>query len=336
MSPRHLVAYFGNRYLDHFRRDLEEIVDHGFNGIVHCATEADLEWRLERLGEIFRLTRDAGLECWADPWGVGGVFGGEAYSGFVGRNPDAMQRTSAGSSVPHACLRNLAFTGFMKQWIDGMAQSGAETIFWDEPHLAMSSDEVFTCVCETCTAEFGPFPSTISPEVTEFRVATAKGFLDEMTKHARSKGLRNSVCLYPLEGEAAARMGVPSIGQVSALEAVDDVGVDPYPVFELLSGRSLSDFDAERFVGGWADKLVEVASSSAVTVHIWIQGFLLPEGSEGLVEACAAAARRHGVSDLAFWGYRAAEVTSLIKPGNPRAVWSSARRTFRIASAPLD
>src|SRR5439155_17044624 len=70
---RHLVAYHGNRYLDHFARDLDEIREWGFTGIVHCATETDLEWGVGRLADIFGMTAEAGLECWADPWGVGGV-----------------------------------------------------------------------------------------------------------------------------------------------------------------------------------------------------------------------------------------------------------------------
>src|SRR5438045_767847 len=77
---KHLVAYFANRYLHHFARDLEEIRGHGFDGVVHCVTEADREWGMGRVAEMFALTREAGLECWADPWGVAGVFGGEAHS----------------------------------------------------------------------------------------------------------------------------------------------------------------------------------------------------------------------------------------------------------------
>lgn len=196
--PRHLVSYFGNRYLDHFKRDLEEIVDHGFNGVVHCATEADMEWGSDRLGEIFRATIEAGLECWADPWGVGGVFGGEAHSGFLGRNPSALQRSSRGEVLPHACLRNPGFVRFVKDWIDTVASMGAQTVFWDEPHVAMTGADTWACACTECQKVFGqPFSDSASEQVLDFRVATALGFIDEVSRHARSKGLRNSVCLYP-------------------------------------------------------------------------------------------------------------------------------------------
>lgn len=302
-------------------------MEHGFNGIVHCATEADLEWSLGRLEEIFAATRDGGLECWADPWGVGGVFGGEAHSGFLGRNPDALQRSSDGKVLSAACLRNPAFGRFVKDWIDGVASAGAQTVFWDEPHVATTAGDVWACACGVCAEAFGgPLPAGITDEVLDFRVRTALGFIDEVSLYARSKGLRNSVCLYPLDPEPALRMGLPRLLDVARLEAVDDVGVDPYPVFRM--ERPLSEFDPEDFVGGWARRLAEISRSAGVSVHLWIQGFLLPEGFEHLVEECAEAARRKGVPDLAFWGFRGAEVTSLIRPTHPDKVWAAARRAF--------
>src|SRR5690348_4848773 len=84
-----LVAYFGNRYLHHFERDLEEIRAHGFDTVVHCISEADLEWGMRRVAEMFSLTREAGLSCWADPWALAGVFGGEAHSGHLARGGGA-------------------------------------------------------------------------------------------------------------------------------------------------------------------------------------------------------------------------------------------------------
>jgi hypothetical protein len=121
---RHLVSYFGNRYLDHFERDLDEIRDHGFDTVVHCVTEADREWGLKRIAEMFAMTREAGLSCWADPWGVAGVFGGEAHSGYLARGGTV----GAGDATLQALLHN---------WIEDVAAAGAECVFWDEPNLGL-------------------------------------------------------------------------------------------------------------------------------------------------------------------------------------------------------
>lgn len=125
---RHLVSYFGNRYLDHFERDLEEIREHGFDTVVHCVTEADREWGLKRIAEMFSMTREAGLSCWADPWGVAGVFGGEAHSGYLARGGTV----GAGDAALRALLHN---------WIDDVAAAGAECVFWDEPNLGLGHGE---------------------------------------------------------------------------------------------------------------------------------------------------------------------------------------------------
>jgi hypothetical protein len=122
--PRRLVSYFGNRYLDHFRRDLDEIREHGFDTVVHCVTEADREWGIKRIGELFELTREAGLSCWADPWGMAGVFGGEAHSGFL----------ASGGQVDAA---DPGLRALLHNWVDDMAAAGAEYVFWDEPDLGL-------------------------------------------------------------------------------------------------------------------------------------------------------------------------------------------------------
>lgn len=219
----------------------------------------------------------------------------------------------------------------MKEWLDGVARAGAETIFWDEPHFAFTTSETWACACEFCTSDLSEIPKSLNDEVLDLRQQIALGFLDEMSKYAASKGLKNSVCLYPMNEDSARQLGLPSLNDVAGLSAVDDVGVDPYPIFQM--DRPLDEFDAERFVGGWARKLADLRDSAGVSVHIWIQGFALPEGFEHLVLDCAEAARRNGVADLAFWGYRAAEVTSLIRPGNPQEVWEQAKVAFGQTSA---
>jgi hypothetical protein len=123
-APRHLVSYFANRHLDHLQRDLEEMREHGFDGVVHCITEADCQWGMRRIAEMFAMTREAGLSCWADPWGLAGVFGGEAHSDYLARGGSV----SAGDPGLHALLHN---------WVDAVAAAGAEWVFWDEPDLGL-------------------------------------------------------------------------------------------------------------------------------------------------------------------------------------------------------
>src|SRR4051812_15470095 len=176
-----LVSYFGNRYRHHFERDLEEIRAHGFDAVVHCVSEADYEWGMHRVAELFAMTRQAGLSCWADPWGLAGVFGGEAHSGYLARGG----RVSSGDPALRALVRNwtdaVAAAGsrgrgggggggaparraLVRTWTAAVAAAGAGWVFWDDPTL-------------------GPAPDALVP------------FLADVTGHARERGLRNSVCL---------------------------------------------------------------------------------------------------------------------------------------------
>ena len=77
------IAYFGNRTLRQVAADLADIAGSGFDYVVHCSTESDLLWGYETMREIYRISHELGLEVQADPWGVAGVFGGEALSKFV-------------------------------------------------------------------------------------------------------------------------------------------------------------------------------------------------------------------------------------------------------------
>jgi hypothetical protein len=72
------ISYFANRWVHHFNQDLDDIVSHSCTFVVHTFSENDLLFARGTLGKFFRATRDAGLGCWADPWGVMGLFGGEA------------------------------------------------------------------------------------------------------------------------------------------------------------------------------------------------------------------------------------------------------------------
>ncbi len=71
----------------------------------------------------------AGLGCWADPWGVMGLFGGEAFSAFVPRHADACQVLRTGPRAPAACPSDVEMRAAMRLWIDAAVEVGGETIF---------------------------------------------------------------------------------------------------------------------------------------------------------------------------------------------------------------
>src|SRR3712207_8651240 len=97
------VSYFGNRYPSHARADLTAMAAAGVSYVVHVMTEEDLRWNPGTIADLVAITHELGMEAWLDPWGVGGVFGGEAASYGVMEHPTACQRTNHGRHKPALC-----------------------------------------------------------------------------------------------------------------------------------------------------------------------------------------------------------------------------------------
>ena len=112
------VSYFGNRNPRHFLVDLEEMKSHYCNFIVHTFSENDQLFYKYTLAELIKLSKDAGLEVYVDPWGVLRIFGGEATSDFAFKNRDICQILHTGETAPGACLNHPQSREFMFKWID--------------------------------------------------------------------------------------------------------------------------------------------------------------------------------------------------------------------------
>src|SRR5262245_1606363 len=131
------VSYFGNRILRHVQADLDDIVAHGCTYVVHTLSEEDQSHYAGTMGAIVKATQAAGLKAWIDPWGVGGVFGGEAFSLYAARFPNHQQVLSTGATVPAVCPNWPEFRAAMREWVDTALSTGADVLFWDEPHFAI-------------------------------------------------------------------------------------------------------------------------------------------------------------------------------------------------------
>lgn len=120
-----IISYFGNLYLHHFKKDVEEIKDRGFDTIIFCVTHTDLLYSLENIREMKEYAESEGLKTVAGPWGLAGIFGGEAIS-LVNAERDGLAET-----------KFLVF-----EWIQKMIEIGFKNIFLDEPHLGGKDENI--------------------------------------------------------------------------------------------------------------------------------------------------------------------------------------------------
>lgn len=322
------ASYFGNRFIDHARRDLDRIAS-VCDYVVHTVSETDLSYHKAVLHRIFNETKKRGLEVWADPWGLGGVFGGEAISRFLLEHREAWQMRSDGKLLPAACLNRPEWRAFVFEWILTVRDMGADVIFWDEPHLSFDFESewegLYCCVCPVCQEQFkkkygAALPARLNDNARTFRRDMLRTFLSDIMGFAAAKGLKNALCLYAFRGHNE----YDQIWKTAAgLPQLDIFGCDPY-------WRWRGRHDPVEHVSAYSKYVVETAKAHNLQTQIWIQAMRLPSKSEEEIERACAAAVQAGVTHLAAWSFDGGEILDTVLSENPTEVWRAVERSFRL------
>jgi hypothetical protein len=343
------VSYFSSRALRHVRADLADMVEHHCTYVVHCFTETDLAYYADTMREIVQATHEAGLEAWLDPWGVAGVFSGETFSRFPQEHPDAWQVLSDGRRVPAACPNHPATRLFLRQWVESAATTGADILFWDEPHFyfgltAGDLSGAWGCRCQVCEQAFAdrfghPIPAEFTDEVCAFREASLLDLLSQVCRQGREKGLANALCLIPTGHR---KMGFPQVeerfarlvtgaGQPeSALAAMLSFGIDDWQAAAAIADLDifgcdpywyLFGTDAEPFMRAYGQRAAEAAQRYGRALQLWVQAFRVPEGREEELKVGLRAAAEVGATHLAAWSYEGTASMSYVRCARPEVVW---------------
>jgi hypothetical protein len=321
------ATYLGNRFLVHAQRDLARVAD-VCDYVVHTISETDLYFHKSAVRAIGEASRRAGLEVWADPWGLGGVFGGESFSKFLLDHPDAWQVLSNGRRVPAACLNRPVFRDFVQEWLLTAREAGAQVIFWDEPHVFFHWDleweGVYSCVCDVCQKLFqhkygqAP-PAHLDEQAKTFRRETLANFLSSLMSRARELKVKNALCLYAFEGYAEYDRIWEQLGSLNDL---DVFGTDPY--WRWRPARQ----DPEKHVRHFTERAAALAKPLGKDVQIWIQAMRLPKGAEPEIgEACRAAVAA-GATHLAAWSYDGGALLDPVLSEDPARVWEEVAAAF--------
>lgn len=321
------VSYFGNRFLKHAREDLADIAE-CCTYVVHTLSERDLYFHKIALENIFNETRKRDMQVWVDPWGVGGVFGGESFSKFLLDHRRSWQFLSTGEAVHGACLNNPEFRGFIKEWICTVKDLGGEVILWDEPHIYLTLElelgKIYSCACPTCKELFlkkygEKMPRYRNKKVHEFRVETMKRFLKDVMGFARKKKLVNALTIYAFEGILEYDRLWDMAG---SLDEVDIFGCDPY-------WRWHRNVSPVKHVGYFAEKVVKTCWQYDKEPHIWIQAMKMPKGTEKEISQAVQAAAEAGVRNMAAWSYDGGELLDTAYAQNSRKVWQEVKKAYK-------
>lgn len=328
------ASYFGNRTLKHVRTDMEKMVNDGCNQVVHTMSEHDITYHSQTMVDIVKVSREVGLEVFLDPWGIGRVFGGESFSTFVKLFPEARQKLSFAEgeiNVNKACINSKTFRDKMSQWIEHAASTGAEGVFWDEPHLFYGeftelfgkTREIWGCTCLTCKDifknNFGyEMPLEFTDDVKAFRQETIINFLEFLSDHSSSKGLKNAVCVFPV---SEPKYGIYEWEKIVKLKNIDVFGSDPYWISY--------DESVSNFVAKVSRKVVQLCERHNKEPQIWIQGFRVPEGREEEVSAAIKTVFDSGVRNIAAWCFEGGACMTYISSDRPEIVWENISKEYK-------
>ena len=314
------VSYFGNRILRHVAADMDDLAARGFTGVLHTMSENDLTYYRDALGRIVEISHAAGLFVQVGPWGVGRTFGGEAESLFVANHPHVGQILDSGRPVAAGCLNSEAYREFVRSWAAAV-ETGADRIFWDEPHWAHPAHfdeplERWGCRCPRCVQRWcdetgdDDMPAELTAEVRVFRERCLVEFLRELTAYVASLGATSTVCLLP---HTTGSLGVADWSAVARLPGLATLATDPY-------WKAFNE-PVVPFVTEFSERVAQQAAAAGIEPQIWIQGFrLAPEDADD-IRAAVTAARAAGVEDLWTWGYEACGHMSYLGTREPERIW---------------
>lgn len=325
------VSYFGNRTLRHVQRDLDDIAGSGFDYVVHCFTENDLLYAHETMRQIVKASHETGLSVHLDPWGVAGVFGGEAFSKWVTWEVDACQVLADGSRVGVACLNRPELRAFLHTWIDAAVDCGADVLFFDEPHWypgdlwyfgrRIGDDAVrWSCRCSVCQdlfrERFGhDMPFRLDDEVRAFRQDTVLALTTDLIAYGAGRGVQQALCLLP-HGITFELVGVDDWEPFARIPGLDIFGTDPY-------WRAGDTVPLEPYVRPNAAAVRALCDRHGLQDQFWIQGYGFPAGTEEEPARAIEIAVDEGMTNLAVWSYRACEPMSKLWPADIDKVWST-------------
>ena len=309
-------SYFGVRRPEHVLTDMARMCNEGCTQVLHTWSEEDLAYYRDTMGRIVQGTKSLGLQVYVNSWGVGRVFGGEANSELASRNPGSCQVLSNGEAVSAICPNHPAFLDYMDGWIDAVCDSGADTIFWDEPHFFFKKglEGEWACRCGLCQslflARFGiAMPVHRSPQTITFRQECLLSLLRRWTDRVRSKGLRNNVCLLPDTFDA----GLPDWDSVAALPSLDELSSDPY----WLDDDPLEKVEADYSL--YSRRLVEICSRHQLEPQMWVKLYRIRKGTENFAPTAARLAYDAGIRNIMAWSWRASEWMSWLRSDDPAA-----------------
>lgn len=317
------VSYYGLSYVEHARRDFQEMLDHNCTAVVLALSEFDIDFWFPNIKAVAQTAKDMGLTVYLDTWGVGKWFGGEPPSLFL-TNQAGNRQVSAvtGEPLPAACFTSHAFRQYFFSICEKLAREvPCDGFFWDEPHYALpkgyasitgGAGDDWSCRCEICQrafdAEYGyPMPRILTPEVKRFRHDRALDILE--TAAARVKAIRPGVkvicCVH-------ATLGTYYVTENRGYDDWDRVAASP--ACDVFSTTILSYQLPRAFFRSITERTLAAAQRAGKGSQRWLMGYYQEPENLAEIGDIVQLYADMGVESLFAWTYRGGHGTVLAAP----------------------
>lgn len=282
------LSYVLNRDISHVEKDLKEIATY-CDFVVHTFSEDDLFYHKNNVKKIVESSHKNKLSVYLDPWGVGGVFGGETFSRFVAEHPAACLKNGK-HNLPIADIGHEQFRKFMREWLASALAMGPEVIFWDEPHQSGMG-----------------YTKTDRKRILSF--------LEEMTAIVSAAKVKNAICVYPDIDQCAQDFWRECV----RLKTIDIFGTDPY---WLLWNKPVD------FVAEFSKTVYNLCREYGKEPQIWIQAFKIPTGKEREISQAVELVRGAGICNIAAWSFDAGGLIDELNSDNPKLVERTIKKAY--------
>lgn len=326
------TAYIANRIVRHVQKDMAKLRRLGFDFVVHTFSEFDLQFQQGNIQKIVAVTHQAGLKAYLDPWGVGNVFGGEAYSDFVTVHfQDACQVLDNGEQVFLACPNAPAFKAYMDFWTDAALESGADGVFWDEPHFnhpdyLKGRADHWACRCPHCQQQYAnlynrPMPTIEDSTVLAFKRSSIIHFLEKLTIKVHQAGKTNILYLPANIPVVVAREDWTPYAQLSSLDILST------GLYWTMAQQPV------QMVADYALIINKLAQCYQKDHWYWIQNLRIPAGQEKEIQIAMDLCYQNGIRNFALWCFEGGEPESWAACERPQLAWRTAIATYKTLKA---
>lgn len=330
------VSYYGLSYVEHAKRDFQEMLDHHCTAVILALSEFDIDFWFPNIKEIAQAAKEMGLTVYLDTWGVGKWFGGEPSSLFLTNNPGNRQVSAlTDEPLPAACFNTPAFREYFFEICDKLAREvEADGFFWDEPHYALpkgyasitgGAGDDWSCRCPVCRRLFEQqygyeMPRQLTMEVKRFRHNQALDILETASRRIKRIRPQSKItcCVH-------ATLGTYYVTENRGYDNWDKIGrSDACDVF---STTILSYQLPRGFFRSVTQRTLDVAQKYGKGSQRWIMGYYQePENLNDIVDTVQLYSDM-GVESIFAWTYRGGHGTVLAAP-RALEVWDTIGKAY--------